>query len=406
MRRFSCLLITLLATPARGDDPKSAPPVSSIRGMIATTQAVVDRGQADRSREYGKITAESISDAEKLPKYEAATDRLHSMITPPINDLLEAASKQPADPASVEALRFILINARGLTTGQVDRALFLLKRDHVRDSNMSTALAPLWIHHDKPEAIALLRAVAAENPSRTERGRGWYVLGYTLRLRLERVKRALRDSPDQPLPPHLAGSDPVALRAEAEAAYDRCLSEFADVPAFEDPIDPSSIGKTVGDFARGELFEMRRLQVGMEAPEITGQDIDGKPLRLGDHRGKVVVLVFSGEWCGPCKQAAKHFRDMLKPEARKTSPCVILEVNTDETRQAVRNAIDVGDITWPCWFDGSTSGPITMTWGVSSFPTIYVLDARGVIRAKDIRGEATAAAVAKVLAANPSANQP
>jgi len=405
MLRFSCLMVFLMTASARGDDPKPAP-VSPIRGMIAATQAVVDRGRVDRGREHEKITSEPISDAEKLPKYEAATDRYHSAITPTIIDLLEAASKRPDDPTSVEALRFILINARGLTTGQVDRALALLKRDHVRDSNISIALAPLWIHHDKPEAIALLRAVAADNPSRTERGRGWYVLGYTLRLRLERVKRALRNSPDQPLPPHLAGSDPVALRAEAEAAYDRCLSEFADVPAFEDPSDPTSIGKTVGDFARGELFEMRRLQVGMEAPEITGLDIDGKSIRLGDHRGKVVVLVFSGEWCGPCKQAAKHFRDMLKPEAQKTSPCVILEVNTDETREAVRKAIDVGDITWPCWFDGSTAGPITMTWGVSSFPTIYVLDAQGIIRAKDIRGEATAAAVAKILAADAPGNQP
>ncbi len=405
MLRFSCLLVVLMTASARGDDPKPAQ-ASPVRSLLDAATAVNAKARADRVQNYNWIDAEHLADAEKAAKQQANDDRYHSTLIPPFDALLEAVSNRPADPASVEALRFILINARGLTTGQIDRALFLLKRDHIQDSNISTALAPLWLHHDKPEAIALLRAVAADNPSRIERGRSWYVLGYTLRLRLERVKRALRDSPDQPLPAHLAGSDPVALRAEAEAAYNRCVSEFADVPAFEDPSDPSSIGKTVGDFARGELFELRRLQIGMEAPEITGLDIDGIAIRLGDYRGKVVVLVFSGEWCGPCKQAAKHFRDLLKPEAQKTNPCVVLEVNTDTTRDAVRKAINAGDITWPCWFDGSTAGPITLTWGVSSFPTIYVLDPQGIIRAKDIRGEATAAAVAKVLAANPSANQP
>ena len=36
--------------------------------------------------------------------------------------------------------------------------------------------------------------------------------------------------------------------------------------------------------------------VGQVAPEIEGEDIDGKPLKLSDYRGKVVVLNFWGTW--------------------------------------------------------------------------------------------------------------
>jgi hypothetical protein len=36
--------------------------------------------------------------------------------------------------------------------------------------------------------------------------------------------------------------------------------------------------------------------IGKPAPEITGEDIDGKPLKLSDYRGKVVVLDFWGNW--------------------------------------------------------------------------------------------------------------
>ena len=40
------------------------------------------------------------------------------------------------------------------------------------------------------------------------------------------------------------------------------------------------------------------------------------------------------------------------------------------------------EITWRCWWDGGTGGPITTAWGVASFPLIYVLDGEGVIRFK------------------------
>jgi peroxiredoxin len=38
------------------------------------------------------------------------------------------------------------------------------------------------------------------------------------------------------------------------------------------------------------------LNVGDLAPDIEGEDIDGKPFKLADYRGKVVVLDFWGHW--------------------------------------------------------------------------------------------------------------
>jgi peroxiredoxin len=52
----------------------------------------------------------------------------------------------------------------------------------------------------------------------------------------------------------------------------------------------------VGDLARRELFELRRLRPGQPAPEIQGEDIDGRKLRLSDYRGRVVLLDFWGHW--------------------------------------------------------------------------------------------------------------
>jgi thiol-disulfide isomerase/thioredoxin len=46
---------------------------------------------------------------------------------------------------------------------------------------------------------------------------------------------------------------------------------------------------------------MRYLAVGCIAPEIEGKDAENVPFKLSDYRGKVVVLTFSGNWCGPCR---------------------------------------------------------------------------------------------------------
>ena len=128
------------------------------------------------------------------------------------------------------------------------------------------------------------------------------------------------------------------------------------------------------------------LAIGKAAPEIVGTDENGKPLKLSDYRGNVVVLVFWASWCGPCMEQVPHEVALAKRLSGK--PFTILGVNLDRTLAAARTMIEKEAIPWPNWCDGDPAkpGPIFALYHVQSVPVVYVLDPNGIIRAKDVHG--------------------
>jgi peroxiredoxin len=90
-----------------------------------------------------------------------------------------------------------------------------------------------------------------------------------------------------------------------------------------------------------------------------------------------------------------HERSLVKRLEGK--PFALLGVNSDP-KDRLRQAMKKENITWRSWWDGgNTGGPIAKAWNVSGWPTIYVLDAKGVIRYKGVRGKQMDDAVDKLL---------
>src|SRR5437764_11825311 len=80
-----------------------------------------------------------------------------------------------------------------------------------------------------------------------------------------------------------------------------------------------------------------------------------------------------------------HERSLVKKFEGK--PFVILGVNSDP-KDRLRKTIKKENMTWRSWWDGGdTEGPIQKAWNIRSWPTVYVVDAKGVIRAKDLGDE-------------------
>ena len=87
-----------------------------------------------------------------------------------------------------------------------------------------------------------------------------------------------------------------------------------------------------------------------------------------------------------------HERSLVKRLEGK--PFALIGINSDQDKEQLKKVMETEQITWRSFWDGgSTNGPIATRWNVSGWPTIYVMDAKGVIRYRDVREEAMDKAV-------------
>ena len=82
-----------------------------------------------------------------------------------------------------------------------------------------------------------------------------------------------------------------------------------------------------------------------------------------------------------------HERSLVKRLENK--PFALIGVNSDPDRDALKKVLEKEMITWRSFWNGleGTGGPIATAWNVEGWPTIYVLDHKGVIRYKNVRGD-------------------
>jgi peroxiredoxin len=140
-------------------------------------------------------------------------------------------------------------------------------------------------------------------------------------------------------------------------------------------------------------FELNH-SIGQKAPPIEGDDARGKRMSLAEFRGKVVVVMFSFKGCGPCEAMYPENRQLIKELAGE--PFVFVGVQGDETIDTVRESLESKEIIWRVWWDGENKRILTQ-WNIRGWPSTFVLDHRGVIRYRDLRGKELSNAVRSLL---------
>ncbi len=93
-----------------------------------------------------------------------------------------------------------------------------------------------------------------------------------------------------------------------------------------------------------------------------------------------------------------HERSLVKQLSGNSF--ALIGVNSDRDLEAIRKIVAEKDITWRSFWNGpeGTRGPISTQWNATSWPTVFVLDAEGVIRFKNLHGDKLDEAIEKLLA--------
>jgi len=112
------------------------------------------------------------------------------------------------------------------------------------------------------------------------------------------------------------------------------------------------------------------------APDFTVYDGDGNSVKLSDFVGKPVVLNFWASWCPPCKGEMPDFDEAYRELGGEV---IFVMVNmTDgrqETPETAKDFLAGQDFAFPVYFD--TDQDAAVTYGVTSLPTTYFIDADG-----------------------------
>lgn len=180
---------------------------------------------------------------------------------------LKLAHDYPDDPVAFDALEWVITGGLG-PYPETWQALNSVTERHLTSPKLS-----LICRHARSfrsgsfDTEAFLRSVLAKNPHREVQGYACVNLAGLL----------------------AAGAESAARLREAEALYQRTIDQYGDIRS-------EGRRQSLGQWAAATLYRLRHLQPGKLAPEIEGEDIDGKRFKLSDYRGKVVVLNFWGHW--------------------------------------------------------------------------------------------------------------
>lgn len=363
MTRLS--LVALLAVAGAGPPADLAPPPRPATPVDRMHRLVEEYDRIEpvfREGEAVKTEAERVA---AIRRYEEA---LRGWRVKAVAAVRAAVGLPEAPPAAAEDE---VVAARG-TYGLVRR----VQADRPLDRPENSPLFLSLVQAGLPEATALLEEAVEGHPDPKVRGQAALALGWFAKWRV------MQDGEHKfGFGKRLTGAE----RERWEARGEKYLTLAAETyPAGE------AVGLAagrVGPVARAERAGLRNLsslQVGKTAPDLAGDDLDGRPFKLSDQRGKVAVVVFWASWCGPCLKMVPQEKELTG--RLKGRPFVLVGVNGDDDPEKARQAAEKHGMTWP---SVRTAGdiPVAPSWCCHKWPTVYVIDAKRVIRFIDIKGD-------------------
>jgi len=265
-RWLAIWLIALVgpAVAAADEPPKS----------LADQFAGIKKEHQEREKKFYNDLREHRKDDKKIGELN---DEYHTFARKQAEALKALIKKHGDDPAAFEG---VLVLVGELRYPLDDDLVKLVTDKHSANPKMGQLCYDLRYRSSEAWAEKILTETGAKHPDKAVRGVAVYSLGVYHRTRAQPYGQKLTEEEQQ------------KRFAEAAKHFTEVTKAYAEVTT------PDGKGK-LGPKAAAELVRIKNipnLKVGEPAPEITGEDIEGKPFKLSDYRGKVVLLDVWGHW--------------------------------------------------------------------------------------------------------------
>lgn len=166
----------------------------------------------------------------------------------------------------------------------------------------------------------------------------------------------------------------VLLIGGASVLYSQLSKDFSPDSITEN----HEQGEVSGSEAEGGAGDAEEPQL-QTAPDFTVYDGDGNAVTLHEYFGKPIVLNFWASWCGPCRAEMPDFEKVYKERGEEIQFLMINCTGGRETLESAQEFLAESGYTFPVYFD--TASEAAMTYGASSIPVTFFIDADGYLTA-------------------------
>lgn len=143
------------------------------------------------------------------------------------------------------------------------------------------------------------------------------------------------------------------------------------------------------------LAALKTTAIGSKAPEFSAPTPTGEKLALSETLGKVTILDFWAAWCKPCRMENPNIVNVYNKYHDKGLN--ILGVSFDRNADDWKKAIEEDGLTWNHVSNVKYFDEIAKLYNLNSIPATFILDEKGVIIAKNLRGKQLEDKIAELL---------
>ena len=153
---------------------------------------------------------------------------------------------------------------------------------------------------------------------------------------------------------------------------------------FSKNLQSTSVGKNI----KSEILAKGATAIGGQAPDFSAPTPEGKTLSLKEVMGKVTIIDFWASWCRPCRAENPNVVKIYKKYHKDGLNIISVSLDRPERKDAWTKAIADDKMEWnhvsnlKFWQD-----PIAAQYHVRGIPATFILDAKGIIRGKNLRGQ-------------------